>query len=1088
MMIEDILSLGRRALGQSPRFGLWRGLTPAMVVAGGLTLALNVGFAADSSVAFNRDIRPILSDNCFACHGPDPGTRKAGLRLDTKEGMYDPTPKRAAAVVPGKLKDSTLWQRIITTDPEDVMPPPKSHKELKPEQRELVKRWIEQGATWQSHWSLIRPERPPVPTLAASGGRVRNPIDNFVFSRLEAKGLTPAPEADRRTLARRLALDLTGLPPKPEEVEAFVNDRSPEYYEKYVNRLLQSPHWGEHRGRYWLDAARYADTHGLHFDNYREMWPYRDWVIAAFNRNQPFDQFTIEQLAGDLLPNATSDQKVATGFQRCNPTTNEGGTIEEENLCNYARDRVETTSWVWLGLTANCAVCHDHKFDPITMKDFYSMSAFFRNTTQTGFDGNVKDSSPHLVLLKTEPERERWKALPAEIEKARKAVETRFSTNAEPSFETWLASVNAEAIERGLLARGLVGRIPLAGAETNRLAWVNAKGTNWVSTIGKVTSREGGKLGPAPRFEAGGTAEFKRLGDFERKDAFTCSAWIYVPGAFDGKAVLLSRMEDSQGKRRGWDIQWEHRHLSVHLIHEWPEDAIRLRTRFQSAGRGSWQHITLSYDGSSRPEGVRLYVDGKAVEIEVDRIRQLTGTLRTKAPFKLAQHETGNHLDGLSLQDVRLYGRVLEPEEVRMLAEVSTVRDWFSKPVAERKPEPKKLLLDYYRATEIREYRDLRHTVRALERERDGLRMGNPGTHVQVEKTNAMGTARILFRGQYDKPKDQVEPAVFAALNPLPSGAPRNRLGLAQWLVSPENPLPARVTVNRFWQELFGVGLVKTSEDFGIMGETPSNQALLDWLAVEFRESGWDVKQLFRLMVSSAAYRQSSETTPEKQEKDPGNRYLSRGPRFRMDAEMVRDYALAAGGVLVPTIGGPSVRPYQPPGVWEAVAMPESNTRHYHADTGAALYRRSLYTLWKRAAPPAGMEVFNAPSRETSCLRRERTNTPLQALATLNDPQFVEAARHLAEQGARAGRRDPKKGLAVIARAVLARPLSPEEETIVARGLEQFIQYYEAHPEDAKALISVGESAVRDTKQASSLAAWTMTANQLLNLDEALNK
>lgn len=1087
MMIEDILSLGRRALVRAPRFGLLRGLAPAVVMAGGLSLALNVGQAADSSVAFNRDIRPILSDNCFACHGPDPASRKAGLRLDTKEGMYDPTPKRAAAVVPGKLKDSTLWQRIITTDPEDVMPPPKSHKELKPEQKELVKRWIEQGATWQSHWSLIKPERPSVPTLAGLGGRVRNPIDNFVFSRLESKGLTPAPEADRRTLARRLALDLTGLPPKSEDVEAFVKDRSPEYYEKYVNRLLQSPHWGEHRGRYWLDAARYADTHGLHFDNYREMWPYRDWVIAAFNRNQPFDQFTIEQLAGDLLPNATIDQKVATGFQRCNPTTNEGGTIEEENLSNYARDRVETTSWVWLGLTANCAVCHDHKFDPITMKDFYSMSAFFRNTTQTGFDGNVKDSSPHLVLLKTAAERERWQALPAEIDKARKAVEA-LSTNIEPRFETWLASASADLVERQLLTSGLLGRIPLADRETNRLAWVTAKGTNWVPVMGKVTTRDGGKYGPAPRFEAGGTAEFKRLGDFERKDSFTCSAWVYVPGTFDGKAVLLSRMEDSQGKRRGWDIQWEHRHLSVHLIHEWPDDAIRLRTRFQSAGRGSWQHITLSYDGSSRPEGIRLYVDGKAVEIEVDRIRQLTGTIRTKAPLMLAQHETSHHLDGLSLQDIRLYGRVLEPEEIRILAEVSTVRDWFSKPVAERKPEPRKLLLDYYRATEISDYRDLRHAVRALERERDGLRMGYPGTHVQVEKTNAMGTARILSRGQYDKPKDTVEPAVFAALNPLPSGAPRNRLGLAQWLASAENPLPARVTVNRFWQELFGVGLVKTSEDFGIMGETPINQALLDWLAVEFRESGWDVKQLFRLMVGSAAYRQGSETTPEKQEKDPGNRYLSRGPRFRMDAEMVRDYALAAGGVLVPTIGGPSVRPYQPPGVWEAVAMPESNTRHYHADTGAALYRRSLYTLWKRAAPPAGMEVFNAPSRETSCLRRERTNTPLQALATLNDPQFVEAARHLAQQAARAGRRDPRKGLAVIARAVLSRPLSAEEETIVARGLEQFTQYYEAHPEDAKALISVGEAALRDSKQASSLAAWTMTANQLLNLDEALNK
>ena len=1060
----------------------------ACVLGIGLAAQLSVS-AAEGNIAFNRDVRPILSDNCFACHGPDPGTRKGGLRLDTKEGLYDRTPKRGPAVVPGHPADSTLWTRITTTDPDDVMPPLKSHKELKPEQKTVLKRWIEQGAPWQSHWSLIKPERGTVPTPAKWTERVRNPIDNFIFAKLDEKGLSPAPEADRRTLARRLALDLTGLPPTPEVVEAFVRDRSPDYYEKYVNRLLESPRWGEHRGRYWLDAARYADTHGLHFDNYREMYPYRDWVIAAFNRNQPFDQFTVEQLAGDLLPGATQDQKVATGFQRCNPTTNEGGTIDDENLANYARDRVETTSWVWLGLTANCAVCHDHKFDPITMKDFYSMSAFFRNTVQPGRDGNVKDSSPHLILFKSDAEQARWAALPAEIEKARKPLES-LRTNAEPRFESWLKNLKPAEIEQHLLSQGLVGRIPLAGKETNRLAWLNAKGTtNWVTPIGKLGVRDGGKSGPAPQFAAKATAEFKQLGDFDRNDAFTCSAWVFVPGDYEGRSVLLSRMEEERpGKRRGWDIQWEHRHYSVHLIHDWPNDAIRLRTRHQAAARGGWQHITLTYDGSSRPEGIRLYVDGGAVEIEVDRVRQLSGSIRTRQPFRLAQDGSGNHLDGLALQDIRFYSRAMEPEEVRVLAQAKSLQEWLQKPVADRKPEPRKALLDYFLISEVEAYRTTRLAVRALEREREGLRMGNPGTHVQQESTNAMGVAHVLARGQYDKPKEKVEPAVFAALNPLPEGAPKNRLGLAQWLISPENPLAARVTVNRFWQEIFGVGLVKTSEDLGIMGEAPSNQALLDWLAVEFREKGWNVKEFFKLMVTSSAYRQSADTTPEKLEKDPANRWISRGPRFRMDAEMVRDYALAASGLLTPRIGGPSDRPYQPPGVWEAVAMPESNTRYYHEDTGDALYRRSLYTLWKRAAPPANMEIFNAPSRETSCLRRERTNTPLQALATLNDPQFVEAARHLAGRALRAGRRDPRKGMDTIARAVLARPLTADEEQIVSTGLDRFLRYYAANPDDARALIAVGASPVGQKEKADQLAAWTMTANQILNLDEALNK
>jgi hypothetical protein len=1057
-------------------------------VAGVCWLVVAAGVQAETPVAFNRDIRPILSDNCFACHGPDPGTRKAGLRLDTKEGFFEATPKRGPVVVAGKPEESPLWKRLVTSDVDDVMPPPKSHKELTDAQKGLVKRWIREGAPWQSHWSFIKPERSPVPAAGAFKDRVRNPVDAFVFARLAEKGLSPAPEADRRTLARRLSLDLTGLPPSPDEVEAFVNDGSKDYYERYVDRLMSSAHWGEHRARYWLDAARFADTHGLHFDNYREIWPYRDWVIAAFNRNQPFDQFTLEQIAGDLLPNPTTDQLVATGFQRCNPTTNEGGTIEEENLTNYARDRVETTSWVWLGLTANCAVCHDHKFDPITMRDFYSMSAFYRNTTQGGFDGNVKDSSPQLILVKTEVERRRVRELPGEIDAARKSVDERRKA-AEAAFDAWLPSANAEQLQSELGASGLEARIPLNDGRTNAFAWISGRGrTNSVAPTVGVTIRDDGRQGrQAAQLGRGATAAFGPVGDLDLRRPFSFGGWYWVPAEFDGRAVILARMEDRPALR-GWELLHEHGHFALQFVNEWPESVLRFRSRYRPARKGGWQHVFVTCDGTGAPEGIRLYADGRPVEIETEPTRRLQGSIHTSAPLTLGQRHHTEHLDGLALQDLRFYSRTLQPAEVLLLAEANTVRDWLAKPAAERKPEPKQMLFDYFLATRCAPWQESWRRLAALEREREGFRLGYPVTHIQKERTNAMGVAHILFRGQYDKPKDKVEPAVFAALNPLPSDAPRNRLGLARWLVSPENPLPSRVIVNRFWQEIFGTGIVKSSEEFGIMGEAPVNQALLDWLAVEFRESGWDVKHLFRLLVTSSAYRQSSDATPEKLERDPANRFLSRGARFRMDAEMVRDYALATSGLLVRKVGGPSVRPYQPEGVWEAVAMPESNTRYYHADNGQSLYRRSLYTLWKRAAPPASMDIFNAPSRETACLRRERTNTPLQALATLNDPQFTEASRHLAATALRAGHRRFRRTLDALADAILSRPLRDEEAQIVKAGLDRSVAYYQAHPADAHALLSVGESAPSTGAPEPLLAAWTLTASQLLNMDEALNK
>ncbi len=1050
-----------------------------------LAVALALGSAPSGrgeAVRFNRDIRPILSDACFHCHGPDPGTRKAGLRLDTKEGFFAATAKRGPAVVAGDPEKSPLWQRLITNDADDLMPPPESHKELKPAQKELVQRWIQEGAPWQPHWSFLKPEKAPLPAVGDATW-VRTPLDAFVLAGLESKGLKPAPEADRRTLARRVAFDLTGLPPEPSLVESFVSDSRADAYERLVDRLLDSPAWGEHRGRYWLDAARYADTHGLHFDNYREMWPYRDWVVDAFNRNQPFDRFTVDQIAGDLLPGATEEQKIATGFHRCNMTTNEGGTIEEENLANYANDRVTTTSWVWLGLTANCSACHDHKFDPISQRDFYSMAAFFRNTRQPGLDGNVKDSNPSVVVVKDPKEKARWEALPQRIEAAKTAVDRR-RTEAEPAFQSWVAELDPAAIDAGL-REGLQTRLPLEeGQGTQVSGTVAGRERRW-NLAGKVAWNAAGRTRVGPTFDDGASVEIAEAGDFDLGRPFSFGGWVFVPKDYKDTGSLMARMDTSRAFR-GWDLWYENGAFGAHFVNEWPGNAMKVRTKQRPAKKGAWQHVLVTCDGTGRADGVRVYVDGTSMELEAgpDRVR---GTIRTTVPFTLARRSQSDHFRGGGLQEVRLYDRALSGQEARALAALENLRTILATPLASWKPEERKALFDDFLGGFV-PFQEARTALVLLERERDEIRSRNPVSHVQVEKTDSEPMAQVLFRGQYDQKRDQVKAAVFTALNPLPAGAPGNRLGLARWLVSPENPLTARVTVNRFWSEVFGVGIVRTAEDFGIMGEAPSNPELLDWLAVDFMEHGWDVKRLFKQLVMSSAYRQSAVSTPEKLEKDPGNRLLSRGPRFRMDAEMVRDQALAAAGLLVRRVGGPSVKPYQPDGVWEAVAMPESNTKRYQRETGEALYRRSMYTFWKRASPPASMEVFNAPSRETCTVRRERTNTPLQALATLNDPQLVEAARHLAALGLRLGGSDADRVLDALSARVLARPLRPEERQVVTAGFGELEAYYTANPEEARKLLSVGESRPDPALPAARWAALTLVANQMLNLDEALNK
>jgi hypothetical protein len=1000
------------------------------------------------AIEYNRDIRPILSENCFACHGPDSAARKADLRLDQRAAAVE-----LGAIVPNDPEASGLIERITTDDKSMRMPPRSSNKTLNARQIDLLRRWVAAGAEYQPHWSLIAPTR-PAPPAVKNEAWIRNPIDRFVLALLEKNRLAPAPEADRRTLARRLSLDLTGLPPEPAVVEAFVNDRAPDAYEQLVDRLMATPEWGEHRARYWLDAARYADTHGIHFDNYRENWAYRDWVIAAFNRNLPFDQFTLEQLAGDLLPGATLEQQVASGFNRCNITTNEGGIIDEEYLVLYTRDRTETTGQVWLGLTAGCAVCHDHKFDPLTQKQFYEMAAFFNNNEQNAKDGNIKDTPP-TVFVPGAMDRERWGVLSGLLADARQQLDTRKKA-ARPEFDKWLAQAKPKALAALDLNRGQRLKTPLGDWEA--------------------------KAHAGEPLEA---LEVADAGNFESDQAFSYGAWIKLAKA-GATGAIVARMDDRDGGYRGWDLWLDKGRLATHIIHKWPDEAIRV-TDITALKADQWYHVLVTYDGSGEDKGVALYLDGRRQTGARTQTNNLRGTIRTEVPFKVGQRHTASQLDGALIGGVRLFDRALLPREVEQIIGYDRALQVVAKAPDARTKAEADVLFPWWLSAVDGPGREMVARLTPLEQEEADMKPRGTFAHVMHERAES-AMAYILYRGEYDKRRDEVHPDTPDALPAFPSDLPRNRLGFAQWLLRPENPLPARVTVNRFWQELFGTGLVRTAGDFGVAGELPSHPELLDWLAVEFRDGGWDVKAFFKLLVTSATYRQSAALTPQKREKDAQNRLLSRGPRFRMDAEMVRDYALSAGGLLEEKLGGPSVKPYQPDGVWEAVAMIGSNTRNYERDTGDKLYRRSLYTFWKRAAPPASMDIFNAPSREVCTVRRERTNTPLQALVTLNDPQFVEAARNLAERTLKEGGETDATRLAFLAARLVARPLRPEESRVAEDSLAGLLAYYRDHAKDAAELVAVGESKAEAALDVPTLAAWTMLSNELMNLDEVLNK
>jgi len=1013
-------------------------------------LSTNVFAQTPARIDFEREIRPILSENCFQCHGPDSAARQAGLRLDRHDTAAAARPG-GAPIVPGNAAASLLYQRISDPDPGFRMPPAESRRSLTPAQIALLRRWIDQGAPWQDHWAFQPPVKPKLP-LVKNPVWLRNPIDRFILARLEEKGLAPAPAADARTLIRRVALSLTGLPPKPSEVAAFLADAAPGAYERMVDRYLASPHYGEQRAHYWLDAVRYADTNGIHFDNYREIWPYRDWVIAAFNRNQPYNQFAIEQIAGDLLPNPTLDQRIATGFQRCNVTTNEGGVIEDEYAEIYAKDRADTFGSVFLGLTVGCATCHDHKFDPISQKDYYSLGAFFRNTPQRIMDGNAPDQAPFVLVPRAE-DRARWDQIAAR----QAAIVQQMShvrTAAGAAFESWLRSRSPETAAPVFDAKDVL--------YTANLGELAAAGGNLTLGASSIPGHS------ALHFAKSGGASADHAPKLDAEKPFTIAVTFFSP---KGDGYNIAAHQNSRDKNRGWVLDAGSRLAGFRVIGDNGE-AIEIRAAIDRITPSTWNSIVASYDGSRSQSGLELYLNGQAIATQGrnNAVTKISGGIGVEDPLVL-----GKSLADGAIADFRIIGRMVTEAEARLLSQ------W---PLPESGRDG---LFGYFLLRDFEPYRALADEQNNLNLEAREISRHAASTPVMEERTDQKPFAHVLYRGAYDQPREQVEAATPSVLPPMAANLPRNRLGLAQWLFADDQPLTARVAVNRMWQEIFGIGLVRTADDFGSQGEPPSHPQLLDWLAVDFAQSGWDVKRFYRQILTSAAYRQMALNTPQKLAQDPENRLLSRGPRFRMDAEMLRDYALAASGLLAPQVGGPSVKPYQPEGIWESVAMLGSNTRFYKQDSGSGLYRRSLYTLWKRAAPPAAMEILNAPTRESCTIRRERADTPLQALVTMNDVQFVEAARTLAGAAMENGLTFAER-LAYLAQRILIRPLTLEEQRIARKSYDDFERYYSAHPEDASKFLNNGERKPDPSLPAPTHAALSMLASQLFNLDEVLNQ
>ncbi len=1005
---------------------------------------------------FNRDIRPILSDKCFFCHGPDSTHREAGLRLD-READAKANLDGVIAFVPGDPDASEAIVRIFHDDPDELMPPPESKRELTSEEMDLLKRWVAQGAEWEEHWAFVAPERPEPPRVQRPDW-IRNGIDPFVLARLEAEGLEPSPEASRETLVRRVTLDLTGVPPTPAEVEAYLADQSDQAYENLVDRLLKSKRYGETMALPWLDAARYADTDGYQFDGPRNMWRWRDWVIDAYNRNLPFDRFTIEQLAGDLLENPSRDQLIATGFNRNHRYNSEAGLVVEEFLLENAVDRVDTTSTVWLGLTMGCARCHDHKYDPISQKDYYQLIAFFNAVPEAGRAIKNGNSEPYITAPLPDQE-EKLAEYHAEI----------------AELEASLASPAFEAAYAKWLAGKPTGKAPVVAHGMDAHVGFDA----WSETVRALEGQPQlieGIHGKAARFDGKSVLDAGRFGRFRANDRFSLSFWMRPDDVSQG--VVLSRQKGGT-TRPGVAVELLDGKLRFLLISRWVAGAGVVET-VDPIEAGDWVHVTVTNDGSQSANGQKIFLDGSAVATRVlHNTNSNTGGVGEKEIFRVGGGVHGPNFAG-AIDELRYYGRTLDDREVALISEPAGIEEIAALAESQRTAKQRNLLRAWFQEHGTPENAERFTRLASLRLERQKYHDGLPRTMVMKDVPDPPAT-HVRVRGVYNDYGEEVHRGVPASLPPLPADAPKNRLGFARWLVDGNNPLTARVTVNRWWQRYFGTGLVKTSEDFGVQGELPSHPELLDWLATELVRTGWDIKAMQKLIVMSATYRQQSNLTPELRERDPDNRLLARATRMRLPGHVLRDQALFTGGLLEEQIGGPSVYPYQPANLWEEMSM----GMKYTESKGRDLFRRSLYTVWKRTVNPPSMAILDAADREACWVKTKRTNTPLQALTLLNEKAFVESARHLATRLLAPEVTDP---IDTGFRLVAARAPSTSEKAILQQALDEYRAEFRDAPDEAKKLIAYGTTPVPEKLDPIELAAHTALANVLLNLDETITR
>lgn len=969
-----------------------------------------------SELEFNRDVRPILSENCFFCHGPDKADQKGGLRLDTEEGAR-------AAIVPGDADASELVFRIEHEDPDELMPPPKSSRRLSAEEKETLRRWIEQGARWQNHWAFEPVQNPFEDDTGRSQIDGENhPIDRFVGRRLEEMGMEFSEEASKETLLRRVTLDLTGVPPTIDELDAFLADRSPDAYEQVVNRLLKSPRYAERMTWQWLEASRYADTDGYQNDGPRDMWRWRDWVLQAYSANMPFDQFTIEQLAGDLLPDATLEQKIATGFNRNHRYNSEAGLVLEEFLLENAVDRVDTTSTVWMGMTMACARCHDHKYDPLSIKEYYQLISFFDAVPESGRAIKFGNSEP-WIKAPTPEQKKKLANLQLAVSRAESAL-----AGFDEKIEALLASIDGDAFAgKPVISRGLDHRF---GDDEV----IRPDGTQ------PVTVRKEGVEGLICN------------GRFSITFQMT-------PDQVESGAVLSN--EKAATTRQGIFVEFHEGHLRFAIVSRWIAGVAMLET-VEKLAEGQTYEVALTNDGTQRVSGMRIYIDGEEAKTrEIHNTNSNKGGRKQGGPMMVGGSRHLGNWRG-EVRDLRFYTtRTLEPGEVSLIAN----------------PTLRQKSLEYggFGEEVTSAWKNLWDAKEASLAYEDSIQ-----TAMVMLEGEKMEPTRIRVRGEYHNKGEAVESAVPAVFPPLPEGAPRNRLGLAHWLVSGEHPLTARVTVNRYWQLLFGAGLVKTAEDFGAQGDLPTHPELLDWLAHHFVESGWDVKGLLKTIVMSRTYRQSSVVTSELRERDPDNQWLARAPRMKLPGNVLRDQALFASGLLVEEMGGPSVKPYQPANLWR-----EASNARYTQDKGDALYRRSLYTYWKRTLAPPSMAVLDTADREWCAVKPKSTNTPLQALTLLNETVFFEAARKLGERMLQEGGDSVESRIEFAFRKVLGRSPGEREVAILTSGWDRYLAECENDPEKASQLQTIGESKMKPGLDPVTLGAATALANVILNLEEA---